>query len=349
MSQDVEESSFAHDPRAMRLRGASFSERWRYAAKLESWPKVLTPFLLGVSYSIAFDGELSWKQALGTLAWILGTILGIVWINDFSDREIDRVKRELYPKQCSPKVIPDRIIPVKQILVAGCLALLVALGGAYLAASDSSSFAFIIAALSSLMITTYSGPPFRLNYRGGGELVEAVGVGFFAPVSAFLLLTPSSVREEAFGYRAINEGFPSMLLWGGVLGFGSLALALSSAIASGLSDEASDRRGGKRTIASMYGFRVAGYSILSSLGIGTCCIAALAVFKGVMTEGWSRVFCLGYAMLVVVLLRSFWQCLTIFAEASSMDFFQINRLKKSLHGGIWLTYLGLALLKLLHS
>jgi 1,4-dihydroxy-2-naphthoate octaprenyltransferase/chlorophyll synthase len=86
-----------------------------------------------------------------------------------------------------------------------------------------------------VIFVAYTLPPVRMNYRGGGELLEMLGVGAALPL-----------------YNAYLQGgaiVPSVWLW--LAGFSVLSLA--SGVASGLSDEESDRAGGKRTFASVYG------------------------------------------------------------------------------------------------
>ncbi len=81
----------------------------------------------------------------------------------------------------------------------------------------------------------YTLPPLRLNYRGGGEVLEMLGVGFLLPWWN--------------AYAQSGESMP-----GGVVLLPAFALlALSSALASGLRDEPSDRLGGKRTFTTMFG------------------------------------------------------------------------------------------------
>ncbi|MCA9535379.1 MAG: UbiA family prenyltransferase, partial [Myxococcales bacterium] len=93
----------------------------------------------------------------------------------------------------------------------------------------------------------YSLPPLRLNYRGGGELLEALGVGVALPV-----------------WNAYVQGGAALplVLWDLLPAFATLSLG--SALASGLSDEVSDRRGGKRTFTTWLGNPRVCRAVLSS-------------------------------------------------------------------------------------
>jgi 1,4-dihydroxy-2-naphthoate octaprenyltransferase/chlorophyll synthase len=95
------------------------------------------------------------------------------------------------------------------------------------------------AALSAAAVAcfaAYSLPPVRLNSRGGGELLEALGVGVLLPLAIASLLGPL-------------PGHPGAVA---LLG-GAFALALCSALLSGLCDEVSDRQGGKVTAVTALG------------------------------------------------------------------------------------------------
>lgn len=116
----------------------------------------------------------------------------------------------------------------------GAVAAAIALcGEIFLPGRDGLALAALVG-LSLLVV--YSAPPVRVNDRGGGELVEAVGVGLLVPwISAY-----------AQSGHASSPWFTWTLP-------GLFLLALSSAVASGLSDEESDRRAGKRTLTVALG------------------------------------------------------------------------------------------------
>lgn len=210
--------------------------RWLYALKPASWPKLFVPALFGQVIGASGAHGLD----LHAVGWGLAfTMLGlgfIVLLNDWGDREVDAIKRNMFPDGCSPKTIPDRILDARAVGIAGLFfgggTLLVA-AGAELALRRP--LAFEAGLLSMLLFVAYTLPPIRLNYRGGGELLEMLGVGMALPLyNAYL---------QAGAIK------PSVWLW--VAGFSALSLA--SGVASGLSDEQSDRAGGKHTFVSIFG------------------------------------------------------------------------------------------------
>lgn len=230
----------------------SAAGRLRFALKPASWPKLLVPAAIGIGLAVDTTGRLSIAAAVATLALTLLDLVFVVCLNDWGDREVDALKRRMFP-ETSPKTIPDGVMSAGALLGlglgAGVLALAISLPiGVFF---DRPELPWLVLGALGLF-WLYSLPPVRLNYRGGGELCEALGVGVVLPALGCYL-----GAGRFFGPSAT-------LLVGWTL------LALASAIASGLSDEASDAAGGKRTVVTMLGNRVArrlveGLSVLGPL------------------------------------------------------------------------------------
>src|SRR5690606_26441979 len=144
-----------------------------------------------------------------------------VLLNDWGDQEVDRVKRAMFPSS-SKKTIPDGVLPAPLVLLVGALA---GVGAALVALAGEISLDrpwLTVAALAAMgLFVAYTLPPLRLNYRGGGELLEALGVGVVLPW----------INAYAQSGRALAPGL--------IVLPGFAVLSLSSAIASGISDERS--------------------------------------------------------------------------------------------------------------
>jgi len=90
---------------------------------------------------------------------------------------------------------------------------------------------------SLLLLWLYSYPPVRLSYRGGGELLQMIGVGLVLPL---------------FGYyiqAGVLGSFPVRFL------APFLPLQLACAFSTTLPDEPSDRVGGKKTVSVLLGLK----------------------------------------------------------------------------------------------
>lgn len=218
--------------------GWSRWRRWWYAAKPASWPKLLVPALVGQAAGFATARVGSLEAFVAGVALTVLLLCFIVFANDAGDEHVDRIKRAMFPEGCSPKTIPDGVLSRGSVWSAGvvaalgCLAWAMAVGWML---PRPRLWLWTVLALG--LFVAYTFPPLRLNYRGGGELLEMVGVGAVLP-ALHVYLQAGHVEAT--------------LAW---VAPGLLCTALASALASGLSDEVSDRAGGKRTFVTMVGNR----------------------------------------------------------------------------------------------
>jgi 1,4-dihydroxy-2-naphthoate octaprenyltransferase len=234
-----------------------------------------------------------------------------VLLNDWGDREVDALKRRMFPRGCSPKTIPDGLLPARALLLAGLGAglgaLLLAMG---VGPALGRPWLGPLAALSLGIFVAYTLPPLRLNYRGGGELLEMVGVG--------------GVLPALHVYAQCGQLLPP--LFARTLP-GLLALSLASALASGLSDEESDRTGGKRTFTTVWGNARVRRATEGLVGLGALLWAVGA--------GWGALAVLP----VVVFGARMWR---LSPAAVTNAFAAQGAYKRELHRAIWWGTLGLA-------
>lgn len=282
-------------------------ERWWFAAKPASWPKLLVPFALG--QAIGLGRDISFGALAIGLAFTIFDLLFIVFLNDWGDREVDAIKRRMFGERVGKKTIPDGILSGTAVLFAGiacgAMALGVALAGEILLERPGLTWI----ALGALAIFgAYTFPPVKLNYRGGGELLEMLGVGVALP-----------------WMHAYLQGGPAPGL---VLLPGFALLSLSSAIASGLADERSDARGRKRTFVTSFGNPIARRATELCAFAGACAWA-LAGWLSDALPWW-----LSAAPAMVAL----WHAGGALAhsEAAQTDAFDAQRrYKQALHRAIW--------------
>ncbi len=213
--------------------------RWIYAFKVMSWPKLIVPFLLGQSFGIyKSSGNVFLPFVLG-IAFTIFLLLYIVLLNDYADQKVDALKRKMFPNGCSPKTIPDHILPARSVLFAGVLASVLCLISASLSELIlGRPYVVLFAIICILVFAAYSLPPIKLNYRGGGEFLEMMGVGCMLPIFHYYLQLGFEITFDA--------PFLAIVVI-------STIFALASAMASGLSDEESDRAGGKQTFVTEFG------------------------------------------------------------------------------------------------
>lgn len=242
--------------------------KWIYALKIKSWPKLLVPCFLGQFYGIAESGNVHLVPLLFGFSLTIFLLGYIVLLNDFADETVDTIKRTRFPDSCSPKTIPDKILSRNAVFWAGLIFGGICLFLSLIADFLISSYLFSGFALISLLVFAgYSLPPIRLNYRGGGEILELGGVGLVLPLFHFFLQN-GIVFSKSYCF---------------LLGISTL-FACASALASGLSDEESDREGGKTTFVLLLGNQVvrniiASLMVVSSLLLGSFLYIYLEMFS----------------------------------------------------------------------
>jgi 1,4-dihydroxy-2-naphthoate octaprenyltransferase len=300
------------------------SGRWIYAAKLDSWPKLLVPMLLGQALGVSATGRLDWLAAALGFCFTVFELLFVVFLNDWGDRRVDRIKRQMFPDGCSPKTIPDEILPARAVLGAGIFAGLLAVAIAGYAQLTLERSGLLVASVGLLaLFVPYTFTPLRLNYRGGGEWLEGFGVGLALPCFHLFL------QSGELWHRS---------LW---LLPGFAMLALASAVASGLADEQSDRRGGKRTYVSEYGNRAA-RALIERLVLAACLVWAPSMrLSGVIPAP------IGALAIVIILVN--WRRLRKISHEAKTNAFEAQRTYKHfLHQAQWrsTTLLALVLIAL---
>lgn len=300
------------DPRVQELRASPWTRRWLYACKPASWPKLLVPMFLGQSVGGAFEGTLSVPGVLVGGAYTMGTLVFLVLLNDWADLRIDCLKRARFGTECSPKALADGIVSPRVALAVGLSAGLLGLAVLWWAAAEQGRVQpFVAGALGLALLVAYSLPPLRLNYRGGGELLEAFGVGVLLPW----------INAQCQSAASFRFWIPYLV--------GTTSLALASAIASGLSDEETDREGGKRTIATMVGNQRARF-LTEVATLNGYALWMMFALKPQTANRWGLLL----AALCGVVLWS--RVIGASQSAVKNAFPALNRYKRRLHLAVWL-------------
>ena len=283
----------------------NLASRWRFALKLASAPKLLVPWLVGLSL---VDGRVDVGNAFLSLLFVLSGLAFIVLLNDVFDADVDRIKRAMFP-HTSKKTLPDKILSSGVLTAGGILAAVLAAGSLCAIAWRQQVLTPLIVGINGMLIfVAYSLPPIKLNYRGGGEFLEMLGVGLALP-----LIT------------AVSAGGTDKLTLAPFFLLGFCLLSLASAIASGISDEESDRAGGKRTFVTRYG-NERGRHLIYMLLIA---VALIFFVMSPLEEGLITGFLVLLVTIYLVQRRS--------AAATTNRFSAQKHYKNALHYGIWCT------------
>jgi len=187
-----------------------------------------------------------------------------------------------------------------------------ALGAAIVAAVALGRPAAFAGTLIGLAIfAAYSLPPLRVNYRGGGEWLEMFGIGAFLPWFGCYLQSGELWARE---------------LWV-LLGF--LPLCLASAVASGLADEQSDRKGGKVTFTTNMGNEAARHLAENCVaGAGVIWALSARLFPDLLPP-------LAWFAVVAVLYFHYSRMTRVSSSAETNAFDAQREYKKHLHRAVW--------------
>jgi 1,4-dihydroxy-2-naphthoate octaprenyltransferase len=288
--------------------------RWSFALKPASWPKLIVPSIFGQALAINYTGHVEWASVGFGVAYTFFLLATIVLLNDWGDRKIDRLKREQFPDAGSRKTIPDGVLSARSVMIAGLVAALATIAVCWLGRFHPQKLMFLLpmGMINLLLFFAYTFPPLKLNYRGGGELLEMIGVGLALPAVHYYL---QGNAPPGYGIEAVLAGFA--------------CLALCSAIASGLSDEESDRAGGKRTVVTRCGNPASRRIILVFLLIAVACWLAGFWTGDLYPNG---LHLLGAGLLLVTSIPVFLKSKTAVTGAYAAQ----RKFKNSLHLAIWI-------------
>lgn len=209
---------------------------WLQASRLPSQVYLFLPLLLGQLLAWRVTGEWSWLVFVLVQAFGLFDQLYIVYANDVADEDTDRDNATATVYSGGSKVLVDKVLSPAALLRAAWIMAGLAIGSTVMIGIIAGHWLPLPLAIVGIgLLWAYSFPPLRLSYRGGGELLQTLGLGGVLPLLAFAA-------------QAGNlSGFPWLLFT--VL----LPLNLATAIATALPDAPSDARANKRTLAVEHG------------------------------------------------------------------------------------------------
>lgn len=208
---------------------------WIQASRLPSQGYIFCPLLLGQALWFSQSG--TFNLPLAGLTWLFGLMiqLYIVYANDLADVAIDRLNATFTPFSGGSRVLVENKLTVSDLKKAVAVTVFFnGLIGLWLVVQGRPLAPWLIF-ISLTLLWLYSFPPVRLSYRGGGELLQMVGVGLVLPIFGYYVQAGSL---GAFPWRYVAALLP---------------LQLACAFSTSLPDEPSDRAGGKKTIAVTLG------------------------------------------------------------------------------------------------
>lgn len=227
---------------------------WLQASRLPSQLYIFMPIVLG--QSIAYRSW-NWDLDLFILLTLYGIFiqLFIIYANDYADQETDSLNTNYTLFSGGSRVLVDNKIQPYQLLIAAWGMAGLSLGISLYLLSLGFVYAPLFWLASTGLLWMYSYPPIKLSYRGGGELLQAMGIGIVLPLFGFYI---SGGEWVNFPWWIIPAMFPTQV---------------ACAITTSLPDQISDSLSKKNTFTVLFGDVYAKFTIL-----GLQCLAVYSMF-----------------------------------------------------------------------
>jgi len=207
---------------------------WLQAARPAAQINLALPLILGQLLAYKLNGAFSFAIALPLAYYSFAMHLYIVFWNDWADHQADRQNQHPTIFSGGSRVLPDGLLTPRDLFNAGALAVFLVLSlGVIFTLKLDRPWALLLFGAGTFLLWAYSIPPLRLNYRGGGEILQALGVGLLLPHIAY--------------YAQSNTFTDSTYLLPYFLH------QVAAAIAFTLSDTDADKAAGKCTLATLIG------------------------------------------------------------------------------------------------
>ncbi|MGD8317315.1 MAG: prenyltransferase [Myxococcales bacterium] len=225
---------------------------WIQAARPLAHVNIGVPLALGQVAAWHVTERFDWGWFFAALLWGVIDHLFVIFTNDFADKDADTGKRTLVSGGSG--VIPEGKLRAPQLARAARMAAvaLMVYSGALAFWGRVWTPLYALGAIALMWL--YSFGPARLSYRGGGELLQGIGLGIGLPSLGYYLQTQI------------------LLAPGWVMGPATL-LGVCSHVLTALPDVEDDRRAGKSTWPVRHG--TASARRFASAGIA---FASFAVF-----------------------------------------------------------------------
>ena len=232
----------------------SLPARWWLAIRPHSLGTALAPVIVGGGLAIRNGGA----RPLALILACLGVAFLLVGVNLGNDY-FDYRQGADPPIGESNRALQREVLPPRWFLIGGFVAF--GLGGAcgVLVVIDSPPSVLLLGLPGALLGFFYTAPPFRLGYRGLGEIVVFLTLGEGAVLGSYV------VTAARWSWFPLIVGIPISLTVTAILH------------ANNLRDLDEDRRSGKRTLAVRLGTDAAIWEFRILIVAALAAIAALAV------------------------------------------------------------------------
>ncbi len=249
---------------------------WIKMLRLQFYPMSFMAFVIGSLASLAETGKFSWTVFILGYLTLFSLKAATVFSNEIYDYASDKQNENYSPFNGGSRVLVEGEITANEAKHATGYLLLgtaVLSAGVYLASTEINGISLLILLLIACVTTLgYTIPPFKWIYRGVGEVVVGITHSFLIVVGAYVIQ---------------NGHWFDTLPW--LLSLPLCVAILPAIILSAIPDYFADKATGKRTLAVIFGTRLA-------VGIAKYCVIATIVLT-VFIWPWLLASWLSYVLI----------------------------------------------------
>ena len=225
---------------------------WLQAARITSAINIQLPLAFGSGLAYSVNDSCSVENLLWLFFYGIATQLHIVFLNDWTDRVADSLNEKPTVFSGGSRVLVENKLDPHELRNAGLVfGFLVLIWSTTVAIFMIRPHLPLICVIGLSLFWLYSLPPAKLNYRVGGEILQALGVGAVLPIVAFYLNTGTGIETDI-----------------AIVLIGYVFLQFGAAVAFTLPDIEADGKAGKGTFAVYFGVKKARVLSISCSVVG---------------------------------------------------------------------------------
>lgn len=261
---------------------------WLKASRLPAQLFIFPSLLLGQAVAFSLTENFNWGRFIGLLIFGFCMHFFIVYGNDTSDYETDRLNKTYTPFTGGSRVLIEGELSRKQLLNGTLVMAGLCIGfGIVFTLWSETWLALILVVAGLVLLQAYSFNPIRMSYRGFGEILQMLGVGLVLPLIGFI----------------VQGGAINNIPWAALIVLlpGQLGMAISTA----LPDAPSDQKSSKRTTAVLLGNTTAKWLMFSLYLVGYVSLVVMNVISFDSIIGVTSILMLGGLLFIQGILINF--------------------------------------------
>jgi 1,4-dihydroxy-2-naphthoate octaprenyltransferase len=259
----------------------SRARAWLMAARPQTLPAGVSPVLVGTGLAV-HDGVFAPLPALAALVGALLIQIGTNFANDYYDavRGADTAEREGFTRVTAGGIIAPGQVKRAMWATYGLAVLL----GVYLVWVGGP--AIVVVGLSSVAAgILYTGGPWPYGYRGLGDLFVFVYFGLVAVTGTYYVQAAATagageLPTTVAGMPALAAPVELVPVAAVLAALAPAGLATALLVINNVRDVETDREAGKRTLAVIFGYRVARGEFLALAGLAYAAPVVLTLRPG---------------------------------------------------------------------